>query len=180
MDPFSFQGQPIVGSTMASVTTLYAEPKPGQPEGAQLRYKKNTHDVIATAAVFLDSPHHREQIDTDFAPIPQECSCYWLNATELSTKFPKLVTGQYHLTFESSDYTVRSGSFELDLPTPPTVIDDMAPPIIPDPKPSPKANLVVETPINATTVSSSKSNTRPHLPSPLLATFLATLCLLLH
>ncbi|KAJ9077267.1 hypothetical protein DSO57_1018498 [Entomophthora muscae] len=161
MDPITFLGQPNATSSLGTKpTTLYAEPKPGQHEGAQFMYEKNTDKIVATATVFLNSPMLREKLQTGFAPIPQECSCYWLNATQLAYDIPSLTSGLYYLSFEASTYNIRSGSFAFDIPTPPQIIDDT---IEPNPKPNHRANLVVDSSHKPT------SNTRLHLPlTPLL------------
>ncbi|KAJ9067957.1 hypothetical protein DSO57_1033623 [Entomophthora muscae] len=62
MDPITFLGQPNATSSLGTKpTTLYAEPKPGQHEGAQFMYEKNTDKIVATATVFLNSPTLREK-----------------------------------------------------------------------------------------------------------------------
>ncbi|KAJ9055050.1 hypothetical protein DSO57_1008088 [Entomophthora muscae] len=121
--PAYFHSSPKAISTVSDIsTTLYSKPKKGQYNSARFPYTKvaTPQDKVNLATVYLVGRDHKYRLQSKFAIVPQECSCYWINATQLSRSFPQLRTGNYKLSIrengnQKKKYTVESGSFRLKI-----------------------------------------------------------------
>ncbi|KAJ9054941.1 hypothetical protein DSO57_1009100 [Entomophthora muscae] len=116
--PIVFRGYPLAESSQGLVPTkLYVHPRGMQQNGAKFFYSKNGENSLdfSLAVVYLCNNKGRQaMLQTSFDTISQKCSCYWLDAHDLVSRFPTLTTGSdYFIEMEGTGYTVRSGRFTL-------------------------------------------------------------------
>lgn len=89
----------------------------GSPTGAQFSYSKTT-DALPLVSVYL---HNQETgtdklLQSDFNIATQACSCYYLDAQQLSTQFTDLKSSlQYRILFKSLDSQFQTGSGYLGI-----------------------------------------------------------------
>ncbi|KAJ9071808.1 hypothetical protein DSO57_1033428 [Entomophthora muscae] len=119
--PAYFHSYPYALSTISDMfTTLYSNPKDGQKNGAKFPYTKvaTKEDTVNLASVFLVGGGFKYRLKSRFALIPQNCSCYWIDASRLKQRFPTLRSGYYQLSIEENGlqlrkYYIQSGIFAL-------------------------------------------------------------------
>lgn len=110
-----------VSSISTTGTTLFFNPTGAQQSGAQFLYTKNfpATRVIPLARVFLrEASSGREWLlQEGFAALPQECSCYYIDAKELASRQGVSANGRYALRFAAVDnsYSFVSGAFSLNM-----------------------------------------------------------------
>ncbi|KAI0232045.1 hypothetical protein L0F63_005959, partial [Massospora cicadina] len=104
--PFYFNSYPNAMSTVSDVyTTLYSNPQPGQQSSAQFPYTeiaKRKKDQVGLATVYLVGNYHKYLLQLKFAPIVQNCSCYWIDAKSLANKFKNITSGRYQIRIKEN------------------------------------------------------------------------------
>ncbi|KAJ9078970.1 hypothetical protein DSO57_1001184 [Entomophthora muscae] len=122
--PFAFGSRINTRSIYSGTyTTLYSQPGPGQQSGAQFPYIKNVaeSEQVGLATVSLLGKDKEYILQTEFAPIAQECSCYWLDAKELAGAPHYITSGEYHIRFKEETidkpgYDVISPGINFEIP----------------------------------------------------------------
>lgn len=118
-EPFTFAPGVNAPSTVSKTyTILYAQPAPGQESGAQFPYTKNVGagEPVGLATVSLVGGGREFVLQTGFAPIVQQCSCYWLDAKELAAAPHSVPAGEYRIRIkqDGGGYDVVSGAIYLE------------------------------------------------------------------
>ena len=88
----TWQGFPIAASSLnkggGKVTTLAVD---GNPSGAQFPYtkdmsKKSIAPLVEVHLINVENKNFDLRLAMNFDMMSQECSCYWINATEIANK----------------------------------------------------------------------------------------------
>ena len=130
-----FQFMSANGQALSSLTgklynsgdmnTIYSQPKAPWEKGVQLFYRQLSQEdastPLVTVSVVNTDTNQEFEVQRGFNIITQSCSCYWLDAADLSQRLPGLTSGKYVLQFKSDPATEagrpavyeRSGTFAI-------------------------------------------------------------------